>query len=159
MSMVATTSPPSPANAGGSVTGAAPPGVVKPQSYSDVKEWVAALLSFAIVGFTLYFLYTMFGTPEVKNEQWERQSAMLQIAVSFAGAVIGYYFGRLPAEKAAAAAQQSANQASVKEGRIRAQVAEVRRQVSTTTPTGGGAAETTEAYRARVISLLNTLVD
>src|ERR1043165_3874056 len=130
---------------------------VTPQPRSELKEWVAAILSFALVGFTLYFLWVMFGGPAVDNEQWERKSAMLQIAVSFTGAVIGYYFGRLPAEKAAASAQQHANLASANENRLRSQVAEVRKQLST--PTGGGAGETPETYRLRVAHLLNTVVE
>lgn len=128
----------------------------QPKERSELKEWVAAILSFAIVGLTLYVLFTMFDAPDMAKEQWERKSAMMQIAVSFTGAVIGYYFGRLPAEKAAAAAQQNANQATANEGRIRAKVAEVRRQISTMTPIGGGA-ETAEAYRTRVTQVLNTL--
>lgn len=118
---------------------------------SELKDYVAAALSVAIVGLMLYFLFIMFGGTGADKEVWERQSAILQVAVGLAGTVTGYYFGRIPAERAAATAQQSAtsaqqslvstaavaHQATTNENRIRSQVGELRRQVSI--PLGGGA--------------------
>ena len=81
---------------------------------------------------------------------WQHQTSILATAVSLAGTVTGYYFGRLPAERAAATAQQAATsaqqslggatalaqQATANETRIRTQVGSLHAQIST--PLGGG---------------------
>ncbi len=118
-----------------------------------LKEYVAAVLSIVIVSFTMYFMFKMFEAPDnVGQALWQHQSAILQVAVGLAGTVTGYYFGRIPAERVASTAQQAANaaqqslanatvlaqQATANEHRIRTQVNDLRRQLST--PLGGGAA-------------------
>jgi hypothetical protein len=118
---------------------------------SGFKEYVAALLSIAIVGFTIYCMLKMFKAPEnISDTLWQHQSTILQVAIGLAGTVTGYYFGRIPAERAAANAQQTANNAqqtvasatslaertSSEATRIRTQVNEVLKTVRT--PTGGG---------------------
>lgn len=131
------------------------PAVVPPLVGSGnwLKEYVAASLSIVIVGFTMYFMFKMFEAPDnVGQALWQHQSAILQVAVGLAGTVTGYYFGRIPAERAASTAQQAANtaqqslanttvlaqQATANEDRIRTQVNDLRRELST--PLGGGAA-------------------
>ncbi|MBM0103248.1 hypothetical protein JM946_00765 [Steroidobacter sp. S1-65] len=107
--------------------------------HDGLKEYVAAVLSIAIVGFTLYFMWGMFGRVHddaIKEGKWNQQSAILQLAVALAGTVTGYYFGRIPAERAATASQQAAatsnalaRQAAAKEARIRDQVRDLRLQI------------------------------
>ena len=118
------------------------PPVPAPAAQSDgLKEYIAAALSIAIVGFTLYFMWGMFdGAQEISEGKWKQQSAILQLAVALAGTVTGYYFGRIPAERAATASQQAAassnalaQQAAAKEARIRDQVSDLRRQVLSST--------------------------
>lgn len=138
------------------------------------KEVVAAALSTVIVGFTMYFMWKMFEAPDnVGQTLWQHQSAILQVAVGFAGTVIGYYFGRIPAERAAATAQQAANsaqqslvntsavaqQATTNENRIRTQVGDLRRQMSTNTPLGGAAANPdAAALRIQVAERLDQIL-
>ena len=76
---------------------------------------------------------------DVDSTLWQHQSAILQTAVGLAGTVPGYYFGRIPAERAAATAQHAANaarwslvstsalgqQAMTNENRIRSQVSDL----------------------------------
>lgn len=104
-----------------------------------MKEYIAAVLSIAIVGFTLYFMWGMFDLENEKaidEGKWKQQSTILQLAIALAGTVTGYYFGRIPAERAAAASQQAAatsnalaQQAAAKEARIRDQVRDLRLQI------------------------------
>jgi hypothetical protein len=145
-----------------------PPSTVTPQPPSELKEYVAALLSIAIVAVTLVLLWRLFKA----GDSWEQQSSIVQLVVGFTGTVTGYYFGRIPAERAATNAQQAANtanqsllstaavaqQTAANEQRIRSQVAEVRRQLST--PLGGGAESTdVTAYRVHVSQILNRIVE
>ncbi len=139
-----------------------------------LKEVVAAALSAVIVGFTMYFMWKMFEAPDDIGENiWQHQSAILQVAVGFAGTITGYYFGRIPAERAAATAQQAANsaqqslvntsaaaqQAAANEKRIRTQVSDLRSQMSTSTPLGGGAASLdAAAFRTQVAERLDQIL-
>lgn len=160
----ATPPPPTPAPAAGQQIGQA----------NWPKEAVSALLSVAIVGFMLYFMFRMFEAPDgVGSTLWQHQSAILQVAVGLAGTVTGYYFGRIPAERAAATAQQAANsaqqslvstsamgnQAMTNESRIRSQVSDLQRQMTTNTPLGGGMpAQDGAALRAQVAERLDQIL-
>lgn len=139
-----------------------------------LKEVVAAALSVVIVGFTMYFMWKMFEAPDnIGANIWQHQSAILQVAVGFAGTITGYYFGRIPAERAAASAQQAATsaqqslvntsaaaqQAATNENRIRTQVSDLRKQMSTNTPLGGGAASLdAAAFRTQVAERLDQIL-
>lgn len=116
-----------------------------------LKEVVGSLLSIAIMTFTLGFMAIMFlASATVEDKLWQHQTSILAMALSLAGTVTGYYFGRLPAERAASAAQQAltsaqqnlggataiAQQASANASSIRAQVGTLHAQIST--PLGGG---------------------
>lgn len=121
---------------------------------NSIKEYVAATLALAIVGFMIYTMHVMFtADPKVTNEQWQHMSSILQVAVGLAGTVTGYYFGRIPAEKAATTAQQ----ATANEARIRGQVEQLRKQFATPiggTPTGGAGAQNMEGLRQQIVDQL-----
>lgn len=132
----------------------------------DIKEWVAAVLALSIVGFTLWAMHGLFTADPTKSSA--NMSSILQAAIGLAGTVTGYYFGRIPAEKAAQQANQAAGQANaatqrarVDEARIRAQVSAVRQQFRT--PVGGAAtapeasASTGEAMRRHIIEQLDQI--
>jgi len=136
------------------------------------KEAVASILSIVIVGVTLNFLWRMFAAPaDISEALWQHQSAILQVAISLAGTVTGYYFGRIPAERAATSAQQAANsaqqnlanttavaqQAQTSEQRIRDRVNDLRRQISST-PLGGGATGVDPAFRTHVMDRLDDIL-
>lgn len=75
---------------------------------SDLKEWVAALIAAAIIGFTIFGLLQVFNST---SNATENQKYVLGIAVALAGTVTGYYFGRVPAEKRAETAERSEKEA------------------------------------------------
>jgi hypothetical protein len=85
------------------------------------KEGITSLLGLAILGFALYMLISVFnaagrvstGEAEAKAMQdaFGRQKDILLYALSLLGTVLGYYFGRVPAELHAQQAQNRANKA------------------------------------------------
>jgi hypothetical protein len=76
-----------------------------------LKEIVSSILSISIAAVTLWMLLDVFSaadhTPFVA-EQFTRKKDILSIALGLFGAVAGYYFGRVPAEKQADAARGEA---------------------------------------------------
>lgn len=90
---------------------AIPPLVRADPPTDKLKEWVAAMLSVAIVSGMLVLMSSMFVEPAPPDAAWQRQSGLLQVLVGFAGTVTGYYFGRIPAERAATTAQHAATTA------------------------------------------------
>lgn len=143
----------------------------KPPAGDRLKEWVAALLSTSIVACMLILLCIMFVEPNwIDPAAWQHQSSMLQIVVGFAGTATGYYFGRIPAEKAAATAQQAAStaqaslastsalaqHASESEQRMRTQVGDLRDHYAT--PLGGGAEGPADPARATVAYHLDQIL-
>jgi hypothetical protein len=125
------------------------------------RECFAAVLSLLIVGFTLYFMWAMFSAPDdVAAMRWQHQSSVLQTALGLTGAVVGYYFARIPAERAVAVAQRSeaaavssAEQAIASKSRMLGSVQEVFDDYSS--PHGGGDDHVdSEAMRAEVAQRL-----
>jgi len=70
----------------------------------SLKELVAAALSLAIVGFTIYLMNSIFVGGKPPDAA---QMAILQSITGLAGTATGYYFGRIPAEKSAKIAQDT----------------------------------------------------
>jgi hypothetical protein len=111
---------------------------------SVARECFAAFLSLLIVGFTLYFMWAMFSDhDDVAAMRWQHQSSVLQTALGLTGAVVGYYFARIPAERAVSVAQRSeaaavssAEQAVASKSRMLGSVQEIFDDYST--PHGGG---------------------
>lgn len=69
-----------------------------------VKEVVTAALGLLIVMFTLAMAYKVF-TYVGENEKISQAKDVLMLVLGLAGVVIGYYFGRVPADARAAQAQ------------------------------------------------------
>lgn len=112
------------------------------------KEVIAALLAISIVGLTLCLLWSMYAkAPEKDATAWEQRSQVIQILLALAGTVTGYYFGRIPAERAAASANQAsaanaarANDAIAAKNQTVGQVRDLRTQLlSSGSPMGAGA--------------------
>ena len=89
---------------------------------SIFKEGITSVLALTILGFTFYMVVSVFNTGglrvttsdvEVKAVQdaFSRQKDILLYALSLLGTVLGYYFGRVPAELHAQQAQNQANKA------------------------------------------------
>lgn len=61
-----------------------------------IKEVVTAILGFLVMGYTFYFAYKTFayvGQPQINDAK-----DILLLMLGMAGIVIGYYFGRVPAD-------------------------------------------------------------
>ncbi len=72
-----------------------------------LKETTAAMIAAAMVAaflWTLHGVWTLIGTPD----RLAAGKELLQTVTGFVGVVAGYYFGRVPAERTADAAQKQA---------------------------------------------------
>ncbi|MGZ8978790.1 MAG: hypothetical protein ACXW22_15310 [Allosphingosinicella sp.] len=78
-----------------------------------VKEVVTAALGLFIVSFTLAMAYKVF-TYVGENEKISDAKDVLMLVLGLSGVVIGYYFGRVPADARAAQAQGQAEAANVR---------------------------------------------
>jgi H+/gluconate symporter-like permease len=81
----------------------------------NFKEIVTAAIALAIVTTMIAFLW--WGFNKGKDLE-ENQKYIIGIALSLAGTVTGYYFGRVPAEKRADTAERAENDA--KDGKAKA---------------------------------------
>ncbi|SRR6266478_5968322 len=87
------------------------------------KEIVAAFLSVAIASVTVWMLLSTYRTGSqpfldkdtnavtARKDAYERGNDSLLYGLSLLGTVLGYYFGRIPAEKSASAARKDASRA------------------------------------------------
>jgi hypothetical protein len=93
-----------------------------------LKEWVTAILGVAIVGVTLWLLAATFFAVQIRTvtaadvadpalnaaiqrahqDAVEERQTVLAIAIGLVGVVTGYFFGRVPVELRARAAEASA---------------------------------------------------
>jgi cytochrome c biogenesis protein CcdA len=91
------------------------------QKIQGFKELVTAILGFLIMFCTLILAALTFSYV---NEPTKITNAkdILQILLGLAGVVIGYYFGRVPADARAAQAQEQANTATAQTEQVNAQV-------------------------------------
>lgn len=71
---------------------------------SCTREISVTLLSAAIAGVTLYMLVKCFWSA-ASGTAFTNEKDVLSLALGLFGTVTGYYFGRIPAEKAADAAK------------------------------------------------------
>lgn len=84
------------------------------------KEGITALLGVAVVGYTLILAgntLSLVGQPEKLSDAKD----VLLLVLGLAGVVVGYYFGRVPADARASQAQQQANEATAQAEQVNAQ--------------------------------------
>lgn len=74
------------------------------------KEMVTALIGAVIVGFTIWMIVSTFGLTG-DEARLANAKDITQWMLGLAGVVLGYYFGRVPADARASQAQQQANEA------------------------------------------------
>ncbi len=145
------------------------PEVARPPTYTDwPKEVVAAVIALTIVGMTICFLCYMFFSPTGSDEKtWQRWMTVLQTSMALAGTVTGYYFGRIPAERAAATAMQAssanaarADDANNTKNRVLGQVRALRNQLDPgSSPMGGGGSGSDSAQvQAQIARQLNDIL-
>jgi hypothetical protein len=87
-----------------------------------VRESVTALISLPIVFLTLFFLWDAYYAVKTGTHTFAQLKDVLTPALGLLGTVIGYYFGRVPAERHADTARDAANAAHERELKVRQQV-------------------------------------
>ena len=97
----------------------------------SIKEVASVVISLAIAGVSLWMLTDSYISSKAAETDQAiaalgRQKDILLLGLGLLGTVIGYYFGRLPAEREADAARQQATEATEKtadaNGRVEAAV-------------------------------------
>jgi hypothetical protein len=76
-----------------------------------IKEIITATLAFAIVGFAIWMAVRTWLLAGDATKLGDAKD-VLQLLLGPAGVVVGYYFGRVPADARAAIAQREANAAT-----------------------------------------------
>jgi hypothetical protein len=85
-----------------------------------VRETVTALLALAIAFVALWLLYDVHGVLKTgKPDNYDQHKEVLLLALGLLGTVIGYYFGRVPAERHADTARDAAKAAQEREQKVR----------------------------------------
>ena len=90
----------------------------------EFKEIVTAAIALAIVATLIALLWWGFNKGDKLEDN---QKYIIGIALSLAGTVTGYYFGRVPAEKRAETAERAENVAKDGKAKADAQVADAKR--------------------------------
>jgi hypothetical protein len=87
-----------------------------------LRECVTAAISLLIVLLALFFLWDAYYAVKTGANTFAELKDVLTPALGLLGTVIGYYFGRLPAERHADTARDAANAAHERELKVRQQV-------------------------------------
>jgi hypothetical protein len=101
----------------------------------NFKEIVTAAIALAIVTSMIAFLWMGFGKGK---DLEENQKYIIGIALSLAGTVTGYYFGRVPAEKRADTAERAENEAKDGKAKADAKVNDAKQTLEKILPRGPG---------------------
>jgi type II secretory pathway component PulM len=92
---------------------------------SGLRELVAGALAASVAGVTLFMLVRVFrsaGEP-LSPEAYARQKDLMLYGLALLGTVMGYYFGRIPAERRAEHAEAAAEEARAQAAETAAAVA------------------------------------
>jgi hypothetical protein len=106
--------------------------------YFEFKEVVTAAIALAIVATLIGFLWNAFFSSN--DKLGETQKYVIGIALSLAGTVTGYYFGRVPAEKHADTAVRAAEDAKKGQAQADAKVDDVKKTLDRILPEPPGPA-------------------
>jgi cytochrome c-type biogenesis protein CcmH/NrfG len=94
-----------------------------------LKEGVTALLGIGIVGYTLYMTYRAFGMVGDTTRMGNAKDLLTYLS-GFAGVVVGYYFGRVPADARTAQAQQQMGQAMSDKGQTMNKMDDMKKEMA-----------------------------
>ena len=121
-----------------------------------LKEAVSAVLALAIVGFTVYFALR---TVDLAGDSPKAADTkdVLQVMVGLAGVVLGYYFGRVPADARAAQAQDQMAVAAERATRVSAKGEELASHVDRAFAGAGTASEADMERMRQLRAELRTL--
>jgi hypothetical protein len=98
------------------------------QEIQAFKEIVTAILGVLVVGYTLYLAWSTFAYVGQQQKMTDAKDVLL-LMLGLAGVVVGYYFGRVPADARAAQAQEQANAATAQTEQFSAQTQAMANQV------------------------------
>lgn len=101
------------------------------QRLQMLKEIVTALIGLAIVVYTLYMTTVALGMVGDTNRLPSAKDLLL-LFLSLTGVVLGYYFGRVPADARSAQAQQQAMDATAQTAQIGAKAEQLSQQLGPT---------------------------
>ena len=90
------------------------------------KEVVTAILGLVIIGYTLFVAYE---TLQLMGDQAKQAKDVLTLLLGLAGVVLGYYFGRMPADARAADAAQKATAATAHAELVKAKARDLANEV------------------------------
>ncbi len=103
-----------------------------------IKELVTAVLGLTIVIFTVTMANRTFGLVGRTDTDLTAAKDLLLLMLGLAGVVVGYYFGRVPADARAAQAQQQANAATTQAEQVSAQAKSVADEIDKALDAAGG---------------------
>ena len=83
-------------------------GLITASTQTLLKEGVTALLAVMIIGGTLVLLWAPLKGP---TQDIDAAQGIFSILGGWGGVILGYYFGRLPAERVAERAEEKAEEA------------------------------------------------
>src|SRR5688572_24032410 len=92
------------------------------------KEVVTAILGLALVIYTLFLAHSTFRYAGDEAKMSDAKDILL-LVLGLSGVVIGYYFGRVPADAHATQAQEQANAATAQAEQVSAQAQAAAEQV------------------------------
>jgi hypothetical protein len=101
------------------------------------KEIITALLGLVIIGFTLWFALRCFYLAGNTKKIGDAKD-LLTILLGIAGVVVGYYFGRVPADARAAQASNRADTAVRQREQVKAQARGISGQLDNILANGAG---------------------
>jgi len=98
------------------------------QKIQAFKETVTAILGLFVVGSTIYLAAKTFTYVGQENTMADAKDVLL-LMLGLAGVVVGYYFGRVPADARATQAQDQANTATAQAEQVTVQARAMADQV------------------------------
>jgi hypothetical protein len=98
-----------------------------------IKEWITHGLALAIVGSTIFCALWSFNFLG-NADQMEDAKALLAVMSGLAGVVVGYYFGRVPADAHASRAQDQMQHMDRHMGRVDRQLEHLEEKAQSGTP-------------------------
>ena len=116
------------------------------------KEIITALLGLVIIGFTLWFALRCFNLVGNTAKIGDAKD-LLTILLGLAGVVVGYYFGRVPADARAAQASNRADTAVRQREQVKAQARGISGQLDNILANGAGDLTRSGAPAASVAGL------
>jgi hypothetical protein len=122
-----------------------------------MKEIVCSIISLAIIGLTVGVIIWIFG-HDTTQQDLNMHSSLLQVVVGLAGTVMGYYFGRIPAENHAAGLQRTTEAAQKNAGEAQKQLSQATEKATEASVVAVRASDAKDRMASRVVALKDDLL-